>query len=321
MKGKRLWTKEEEEYLLKNWNKKTVEEIMKYLNRQRNSVERKAYRLGLDTRKKKENLQKRPWEDYENEIIIANYDTKTSEQISKMLKDRSANAVRKQAKKLGLAGSVRAWTDEELEILMEKWGRMTVKGIARKLGRTEYAIKNKARVLGLKDQASAGGLYYSPAEVSEIIGVNLGTLNTWIKNKVFKCTSIRIGKAKRYQITEEQILRFIETYPEKWDSTKADLSLIKAFYATFHSSDTNFYIRENIPKWLEEKIEREKLYGFKPLIREWTIKEEQELLRLAETAPAKNKYEFIAKKLDRSKESVKTKIYLLNKQKKQKTAN
>ena len=40
------------------------------------------------------------------------------------------------------------WTDEEVEILSEKWGKRSAKDLSRQLGRSVGAIKRKAKDIG-----------------------------------------------------------------------------------------------------------------------------------------------------------------------------
>lgn len=41
------------------------------------------------------------------------------------------------------------WTDEEVEILSEKWGKRSAKDLSRQLGRSVGAIKRKAKDIGM----------------------------------------------------------------------------------------------------------------------------------------------------------------------------
>lgn len=58
----------------------------------------------------------------------------------------------------------RRWTQEEETLLIDKWGQLSVPGIAKRLGRTEAAVKERARAaeagpgadgLGICDAQSA----------------------------------------------------------------------------------------------------------------------------------------------------------------------
>jgi len=62
--------------------------------------------------------------------------------------------------------SRRRWTDEEIAFMMDHYGTMSIKEIARELGRTENAIKNKAKKLGLSKLPQ-----WSDEEIKLLVGL------------------------------------------------------------------------------------------------------------------------------------------------------
>ena len=83
----RKWTKEEEEYLLKNY-KKANRVLAKELNRYIGSVQQKLFRMGL--------LKPNRWTEEEDNFLVEKWDTMKLESIAKKL-GRSKRAVEERA--------------------------------------------------------------------------------------------------------------------------------------------------------------------------------------------------------------------------------
>ena len=94
-----LWTKDEEEYLKKWYNVKTIKEISKALNKTYCSVQHKAQRMELTIKKKKHKT--RAWTKDEEEDLLKKYEKKGAHFVAKKL-DRSLDSVRRKAQRLNL---------------------------------------------------------------------------------------------------------------------------------------------------------------------------------------------------------------------------
>ncbi len=308
---KKNWTQQEMQYLKENWGQASLAQIMQSLDRTEDSVMRKARRLGLNVNKSEEDKLKKRWSEEEDNFIIENYRVLTVEVISKRL-GRTVPAIRKRALALGVTEEVSRWTPEEMEFLNEKWGILNLETIAKKLNRTRNSVLLKAHQMSLREQVAANGIYLTPNDISSILGINIRTLYSWIWNGSMGYKKFRVGKKRKYQIAVEDLCEFIEKHQDKWNSQKADLMQIKSYYASYFIARNNtLTIREEIPKWMSEKIERDK-EGFKEPLKPWTTKEELELLQMVEQ---KYTYKDICMNLGRSIESVKAKLHLLCKQK------
>lgn len=307
---KKKWNKEEIQYLLDNWDKETPEKIMEQLDRTEDSVMRKARRLGLDVSKPEDELLKRRWTEEEDRYIVDNYGVLSVEEISYNL-GRSVFALRKRAIAIGVTCEAKRWSTEEMEYLYEKWGILNLDTIAQKLNRSRNSITIKAYQMSLREQAGANGAYFTPSDISSILGINIRTLYSWIWNGCIGHKKFRVGKKKKYQITVEDLCRFIEEHQNKWNSQKADITQIKSYYTSYFITRNNtLTIRGDMPDWMQEKIARDK-DGFREPFKPWTTKEELELLHMVEM---KYSYQDICGRLDRSVESIKAKLYLLYKQ-------
>lgn len=307
---KKKWNKEELQYLLDNWDKEAPEKIMEQLGRTEDSVMRKARRLGLDVSKPEDELLKKRWTEEEDRYIVENYGVLSVEEISRNL-GRSVFALRKRAIAIGVTCEAKRWSAEEMDYLFEKWGILSLNTIAQKLNRSRNSITIKAYQMSLREQAGANGAYFTPNDISSILGINIRTLYSWIWNGCIGHKKFRVGKKKKYQITVEDLCRFIEEHQNKWNSQKADIAQIKSYYTSyFITRNDTLTIRGDMPDWMQEKIARDK-DGFREHFKPWTTKEELELLHMVEM---KYTYQDICDRLDRSVESIKAKLYLLYKQ-------
>lgn len=86
------------------------------------------------------------------------------------------------------------WTQEEYDYLQEKWGQISLKTIAKNLGRTENAILIKVHRLGLGPFLESGE-YVSWHQLLRAIGYTGGTgylEKSWIKNRDFPITTKKV---------------------------------------------------------------------------------------------------------------------------------
>lgn len=314
---KRSWTEQEIKYLTDNWDKLVPAQIMESLGRTKDSIMRKARRLGLNVNKNEGDKLKRKWREEEDNFIIENYKLLSVGEISAQLK-RTVSAIRKRALALGVTRELKRWSAEEMEYLNENWGILNLDVIAKKLNRSRNSVLLKAHKMSLREQIAANGIYLTPNDISSILGINIRTIYSWIWNGSIGYRKFKVGKKKKYQIAVEDLCEFIEKHQEKWNSQKADIMQIKSYYTSYFISRNNtLTIRGEMPKWMTEKIRRDK-EGFRELLKPWTTKEEMELLQMVEQKYA---YKDICINLDRSIESVKAKFHLLYKQKMGKAVN
>ena len=95
----RKWTKEEEEYLLKNY-KKANRLLAKELNRNIGSVQQKLFRMGL--------LKPIRWTEEEDNFLVEKWDTMKLESIAKRL-NRTPRAVEERAYNTLKLGTRNQW--------------------------------------------------------------------------------------------------------------------------------------------------------------------------------------------------------------------
>jgi len=306
---KKPWKAEEIQFLLNNWDKISLDDIVKFLDRTVDSVTRKARRLGLDTKKPVKDHIVKKWTTEEDIIVIDNYNCNDVDDFIHLLTGRSYDGIVKRAKALGLAEECRRWTEDEEEYLCEKWGQVSLETIAKNLNRTWSSIYLKAFKLGLREQISANGDYLTPRNFSEITGTYLRTVYDWIRAEKLECRKFRVSGKKKYQISIEQFKTFLIQYQHLWSTKNADMSYIKSCYAKYTITTNDNFNIHSFPEWLLNKIEYDKTVQFEA--KDWTTQEVHRMFAMkAEGAT----YRQIAHSFGRSIGSVKTKIYLTQKQ-------
>lgn len=84
-------------------------------------------------------------------------------------------------KKYGIENS-RYWTDEEVHYLEMNFGKYPIKTLAKRLKRTESAIRGKCDKLGLTSAFANTG-YVNTNDVAKAIGIDRKTVSDWIRFK------------------------------------------------------------------------------------------------------------------------------------------
>lgn len=179
------------------------------------------------------------------------------------------------------------WTQEEKDYVYDNWGDMSIRYIARTLGRSSTSI------IRFAEREQLGGavfndLFLSTVEASEIIGVDPKTIITWIDTKQLKARKKAIKKRRVYQIDPTDFKDFLRDNQDKWKAT----NLQEGFFD------------DNQCEWLINKKERDNnpiAIKSKSL---WTIKEQLKLQALVQQGLTNRE---IAKILNRTQVSVQRK--------------
>ncbi|HDK7138900.1 TPA: hypothetical protein PTV74_001412 [Clostridium botulinum] len=185
----------------------------------------------------------------------------------------------------------RDYTKEELIYLEEKWGAKSVKAIARKLNRSEWAVRMKAYKMGLGDpKLSIDGITIN--QLSKAIGVHYQSImRNWVEQYGFP--------VKNKVLINESIT--YATQNDFWEWAKDNKNLID-----FSRIEENILGKE--PQWAKEKRRIDILANNKSRNkRPWTDSEIEKLISLLKTYNFT--YADIAERLGRSQSAVKRKIY------------
>ena len=223
------------------------------------------------------------WEKEKEEelITLINKNTKIKN-IAKKL-NKSENAIRLKAKKLGLTIKETGckWTTEEEDLLIEDWAndKLTLDYIAKKHNRTIQAIKLKAMKMELGPRAEYIE-HLTIDIIAEEFGIHRDKVERWIKNGL-KCSEKRIGKHK-YIIDSDDLLEWLKNNQDK-----------------FNAANLSIYLFATEPQWLKDK--RKNDIALKTINKnnnkEWTNSEDLMLQNFIKQGIS---YDKIAKRLGRT---------------------
>ena len=305
------WRKEEENYLLKNWKVESVSQIMNFLGKTKDSVIRKAGRMGLDICKDPNDLIKKKWTSDEEQYMIDNYHLLPLETLMKDL-NRSRHSILKRAQCLNLTQKLRHWTEKEINYLEENWGIKNIKSISKKLNRSVDAVYLKACQLSLREEILANGYFLTPKYISEILNINVRIIYNCMFNGLLNFRKFNVKSKIKYQISIDSFLNFLKDNVTIWDSKIADMQTIKSYYTSYNITRSDiFSVNIELPKWLQIKIQEDttkisrKRHNLK-----WTIDEDKILANLIKTGCSFNE---ISIRLNRTPSSIKSRFYAIRK--------
>lgn len=184
-------------------------------------------------------------------------------------------------------GRNRHWTEEELEYLQDRWGTVSIKGIAKAIDRSVNAVKLKAQRLGLGDPK----MHYDGITISQLskaLNVSYSTIKNWIKNHDFP------AKEKLFAV-EEKVS--VVTYDDFWKWAEGHKQMID-----FSKVEKNILGAE--PDWVDKKRGAD-IIGARKTTR-WTKGEDSLLCSMVNAY--KYTYPEIAKALGRTEGAVKRRL-------------
>lgn len=106
---------------------------------------------------------------------------------------------------------------------MNLWGSQSYAYIAKRTGKTETAVRVKAKRLGLGAVKNASD-YLCAREVSRLMGIDVHAVtNRWIEKRGLKCRKIRSGRRTLWVlIRHDDLMRFLEEHQDIWDSRRVE---------------------------------------------------------------------------------------------------
>lgn len=184
------------------------------------------------------------------------------------------------------------WTQEEVNILEDKWGTVSIPQIAKTLGKTVYAVKNKAFRMGLETFIDSGDYI---------------TFNKFIK---------AIGYGGNYSYLEKRLLKL--DFPikhKKYIKMNYKVVYLKDFWKWVeqHKQDISFAkfekgILGEEPKWVEEKRKADFTNPSKlNHNRKWTRSEDN--LLIEKTKLCRYTYKDLARDFNRTENAIKRRLY------------
>ena len=186
------------------------------------------------------------------------------------------------------------WSQEELDYICEVWGEKTIPQIARHLGRSIDAVKVKTVRLGYTSQKWCGSMM-SARKVSELLGVDVHAVcDYWIPKCGLKGKKKRLGTSKKTTtiIMFEDLLDWLETHPDLWDSRRVELYALGMEY-----------------DWLTEKRRADALRPVRKA-QKWTPEEDARLVAMFRRGNMT--YAEIAAELGRPESGVEHRVHRLD---------
>lgn len=154
------------------------------------------------------------------------------------------------------------WTDEQRQYVIDVWGEIPTKRIAKNVGKSLKAIERFAQRNNLGG-AVFNDMYLTTVKASEIIGVDPTTVLAWVKDNKLKARKQTLLRRKVYLIDPNDFRVFLRENQDKWNATKLQEG--------FFDADTD---------WLIKKMDVDSQPLNKKKRASWTVKEEQRLVEL-----------------------------------------
>lgn len=107
------------------------------------------------------------------------------------------------------------WSKTDLNVLEKSAGVMPVSSICKKLRRSEYSVRNKAKLMGL-DLTVITPYWFTLQQTAKAIGVSHETVRSWINKGLLP--RWQTGFYRRKFLTIQQIEFFFYTYRHKLPS-------------------------------------------------------------------------------------------------------
>jgi hypothetical protein len=181
------------------------------------------------------------------------------------------------------------WTEDEIRFLEDRWGNMSVQGIAKYLGRSYDAVKIKAQRIGLTDAL----LYFDGISLNQLsyaLNISYSKLKSLVKDHGFPAKSKIFTRNKRVLMVR---------YDDFWKWAEENKQMID-----FAKVEENILGPE--PEWVKIKRSADQLNKIKVRRDPWTPKDDAELKGLLKAHCFT--YPEIARRLRRTQGAVKRRI-------------
>lgn len=187
------------------------------------------------------------------------------------------------------------WTEKEIMYLEESWGTISIKGIAKKLKRSEGAIINKARKLKLGSFVDAGDLI---SLNQLLIAIGQGNSYSWVKEKYINNGLPVVNKL----ISNKRVLKVKLEDFWKWAGKNRNV----VNFARFEKGALGVE-----PSWVEEKRKADSMNPSKHNSnRPWSNADD--ILLISKVKLCRYTYKDLASEFNRTEAAIKRRLYDLN---------
>ncbi|MED3865072.1 helix-turn-helix domain-containing protein [Priestia megaterium] len=232
-KNQKLWTKEEGLFLKKQYGQMTFQRIGEHLNRSKESVNKRIIRLNL---RNEENCLHKKWTTEQDTFLKENIDIMNNREIGTHLgKSPSSVATRIKILKLTRRETLRRWTEQEDEYLINYYGSKSLECISRRLQRSMAALESRLNRLGVYGVRTYTG-NITVYELAKCLKVDVHTIYKWIQKKELPH---KVTRAKTRKFVGIEVSAF-------WKWAEQNKNLLN-----FSKIPTNTLVPE--PDWVKEQ--------------------------------------------------------------------
>lgn len=147
--NKQSFTKNEIDFIIKNYGKISKLDIAKALNRSHGSISSKISNL-VGSKNMNYNYSISKWSEVDKQFLIDNYTKYTYKEFSKIML-KNIKSIGYMARKLNLKKENQIpWSQVEIEYMKNNFSYKLTKDIAKALNRSYYSVQTKGNDLGLK---------------------------------------------------------------------------------------------------------------------------------------------------------------------------
>lgn len=128
--------------------------------------------------------------------------------------------IKRRAQTLGLARTKeKPWSEKEISYLEANLHRLSLTVLARKLGRSVTGVALKAKRLGIRKSGEG----YTARSLAQAFGVDDHKIVRWVELGLIRA-STRDSERPRdmYLIPDQEVKRFVSTYPNELDLRRVD---------------------------------------------------------------------------------------------------
>lgn len=155
----------------------------------------------------------------------------------------------------------RHWTQEEIDYALDKYTTVSIAHIAKRLGRTELAVRRKIeKILGTRKRSYSDG-FFSTMEIADILSVTKETVNRWIRQHNFPAIKVNKKMAEKKGNKNNHYIYIINP-DDVWGWVKDNRDKFNIYARQIQRG---MILPE--PRWLLEDIENDVWYGRNE---EWT---------------------------------------------------
>lgn len=212
------------------------------------------------------------WSPEEDAIMIQLYGKAPWVELLERLPGRTKVALVGRAVILGCQAEKEPyWTPQEERFVREAFGHQTLAAMAQHLGRTETAVKLKAKRLGLRHRQRRA---LTPSQIGRIMRICPKTVKWWIRRKWLKARVAPTNELTIHLVEIEDLVACLKAHPDRWDARRCPDLHVQLGLTRKHGEAA----MGDRPLWLKEKLAADNRR--KRRCKPWTPDEDRHLARL-----------------------------------------